>query len=154
MSDQEVIVVVNYLLDTNIISAMMKRNEQVLKKLDLVEFAEEQIFISTITYYETKRGLLATQATQKMKEFNKLRQKYEMLGTDDEIVLDKASEIYAHLKQRGEILPDADILIAAVALTQDLTLVTADNHFDRIEELRVENWLKGDVITSLPRSAW
>jgi len=77
-----------------------------------------------------------------MKDFDKIRQKYEMLGTDSETVLDTASEIYANLKRRGELLPDADILIAAVALNYNLTLVTDDNHFNRIEGLKIENWLR------------
>ncbi|MDM8558077.1 type II toxin-antitoxin system VapC family toxin [Candidatus Parabeggiatoa sp. HSG14] len=135
-------VLTDVLMDTNTVSAMLKQDKQVLKNVMLANTAKRKIFFNTITYYETKRGLLATQATRKMTEFNKIRQRYEMLGTDNEAVLDKASEIYANLKQQGRLLPDADIFIAAVALTYNLTLVTADNHFDRIKDLKVENWLK------------
>jgi len=130
------------LLDTNTVSAMLKRNQSVLKKMTLANTAKRKIFFNTITYYETKRGLLASQATRKMEDFEEMRQDYDMLGTDSEAVLDKASEIYANLKRQGRLLPDADILIAAVALTYNLTLVTADSHFDRIEDLKVENWLR------------
>jgi len=132
----------DFLMDTNMVSAMLRQDKNVYKRVALVDFAKQTIFISTITYYETKRGLLATQATRKMKDFDKICQKYEMLGTDSETVLDKASEIYANLKRRGELLPDADILIAAVALNYNLTLVTDDNHFNRIEGLKIENWLR------------
>lgn len=131
----------DYLLDTCSVSAMLKQNENIWEKVALVEFSKENIFFSTITYYETKRGLLASQATRKMEEFDEIRQDYDMLGLDSEAVLDKASEIYANLKLRGELLPDADIFIAAIALTYHLTLVTADSHFDRIKGLNVENWL-------------
>jgi len=134
-------VLTDVIMDTNIVSAMLKQDKPVLKNVMLANTLKRKIFFNTITYYETKRGLLASKATRKMIEFNKIRQKYEMLGTDSEAVLDKASEIYANLKQRGQLLPDADIFIAAVALTYNLTLVTADNHFDRIENLKVENWL-------------
>lgn len=134
----------DFLMDTNTVSAMLRRDKNVWKRDALVNFAKQNIFISTITYYETKRGLLATQATRKMKDFDEIRQKYDMLGTDSEAVLDKASEIYANLKRRGELLPDADILIAAVALTYNLILVTDDSHFDRIEGLKIENWLRRD----------
>ncbi len=131
-----------YLLDTCIISAMLKKNENVLEKVALVEFAREKIFFSTIAYYETKRGLLANKATRKMEKFDEIRQDYDMLGIDSEAVLDEASEIYANLKQRGELLPDADIFIAAIALTYHLTLITDDSHFDRIKGLNIENWLR------------
>jgi tRNA(fMet)-specific endonuclease VapC len=131
-----------YLLDTNIISAMLKPSQHIWQKIQNVIVAEEKIFISTISYYETKRGLLATQATTKLQRFDYIRQKYEMVGIDSEVVLDTASEIYATLKKRGQPLPDADILIAAMAKTYGLILVTDDNHFDRMEGLQVENWVR------------
>ena len=132
----------DYLLDTCIVSAILKKNENVLEKVALVEFAREKIFFSTITYYETKRGLLANKATRKMEKFDEIRQDYDMLGIDSEAVLDEASEIYANLKQRGKLLPDADIFIAAIALIYHLTLITDDSHFDRIKGLNIENWLR------------
>ena len=132
----------DYLMDTNSVSAMLKQNEKIWVKIALVEFAGEKIFFNTISYYETKRGLLASQATRKMQEFNEIRQDYDMLGIDSETVLDQASEIYASLKRQGKLLPDADILIAAIALTSNLILVTDDSHFDRIDGLKVENWLR------------
>lgn len=131
-----------YLLDTNIISALLKHNRNVGKKLKTADRAGEKIFISTITYYEITRGLLAVKGIRKMKLFDKFRTKYSMLGTDSEKVLNKAAEIYANLKGRGKIIQDADILIAAVAMSYDLTLVTDDSHFNRIHGLRIENWLR------------
>jgi len=136
---------VDYLPDTNIITAWLKRDENVLKKTEVVSSSGDKILISTISYYETKRGLLATKATTKMARFEAILQDYEMIGIDSDKVLDKASEIYAHLKQCGKLLPDADIFIAAIALVYNLTLVTNDSHFDRIEGLQLENWLKYPV---------
>ena len=60
----------------------------------------------------------------------------------DEIVV-KAADIYAALYQRGALISDADILIAATAIVHGLEVVTNnEDHFRRIEELQVENWLK------------
>ena len=132
----------DYLMDTNSVSAMLKQNDKIWVKVALVEFAGEKIFFNTISYFESKRGLLASQATRKMQDFDEMRQDYDMLGIDSETVLDKASEIYATLKPQGKLLPDADILIAAIALTYNLILVTDDSHFDRIHGLKVENWLR------------
>jgi len=51
-------------------------------------------------------------------------------------------EIYSTLKRRGELIGDADILIAASCLVRDMTLITNnENHFRRIDNLPVENWL-------------
>jgi len=130
----------DYLPDTNIITAWLKLDEKVMKNVEAVACDGNKIFISSISYYETKRGLLSTFATKKMERFERLLQKYDMIGIEN--VLDEASEIYADLKRRGELLPDADIFIAAIAKAYDLILVTNDKHFERIEGLKQENWLK------------
>ena len=68
--------------------------------------------------------------------------KSEIITLDREII-DKASEIYAELKRRGELIEDADILIAASCLIKGMVLVTDnEGHFRRIENLEVENWLR------------
>ncbi|MCP4656082.1 MAG: type II toxin-antitoxin system VapC family toxin [bacterium] len=59
-------------------------------------------------------------------------------GTDFAV---KASEIYAKLKSRGELIDDMDILIAATALENRLILVTENaDHFQRITDIKVESW--------------
>jgi len=58
-------------------------------------------------------------------------------------VVAAASDIYADLHRRGELIGDADILIAASALVNGFGVVTNNvHHFGRIKELMVENWLK------------
>lgn len=50
--------------------------------------------------------------------------------------------IRSDLEARGEILPDADLQIAAIALYHDLELVTGNlRHFERIPGLRVNRAL-------------
>lgn len=51
--------------------------------------------------------------------------------------------IKATLERAGESLPDADILIAAVALDRNLILATGNvKHFERIPNLKAEDWLR------------
>ena len=59
----------NYLLDTNIVSYILKNNASVNNKLQQVTRQGEEVFISCITYYEVKRGLLALNATRQLAEF-------------------------------------------------------------------------------------
>lgn len=59
--------------------------------------------------------------------------------TDDVIV--RAADIYADLHQQGQLISDADILIAATALVHGLNLVTENvAHFRRISGLNIESW--------------
>lgn len=54
----------------------------------------------------------------------------------------KAGEIYADLRKNGELINDADILIAATVLANDSVLVTNNtDHFKRVKNLKIENWL-------------
>ncbi len=63
----------------------------------------------------------------------------------DEAAAEKFGTIKADLKKSGLIIMDADIMIASVALANDLTLVTNNTkHFERIAELRIENWVQDD----------
>ena len=60
----------------------------------------------------------------------------------NQAALDKAAEIYADLRAAGQLIEDADILIAAIALVNNLTLVTNNtSHFSRIAGLQLEDWL-------------
>jgi tRNA(fMet)-specific endonuclease VapC len=131
-----------YLLDTNTISARMRRDEKVVAKLNETIIARKAISMSGVSHYEIKRGLLAVNATRKMQIYEEIRKDLQMLFLDSEEVFDKAAKIHADLKRRGEPIPEADIFIAAIALHHDLILVTDDSHFDRIADLMTENWIR------------
>ncbi len=47
-------------------------------------------------------------------------------------------------KRGGTRLEDADILIAATAITRDLILVSNDSDMVRIPEIILENWMQTD----------
>ncbi len=47
------------------------------------------------------------------------------------------------MKKEGNLIEDADILMAATALVQNLVLVTNNvSHFERIKGLELEDWLE------------
>lgn len=100
-----------------------------------------------ISYYEIKRGLLAFKTDKKDNKsgkkniFDWICKKIGILFLDDQEIFDIASEIYAQLKREGNLIPDADILIAALAISHNIILVSADSDFSRIEYVNVENWL-------------
>jgi predicted nucleic acid-binding protein len=54
----------------------------------------------------------------------------------------QAAELYAELRASGQLIEDADLLIAAMVLVHDMTLVTNNTaHFTRITSLQIEDWL-------------
>ncbi len=130
-----------YLLDTNIVSASLKQNLQVALKITEMRRRGELIAISGITYYEVQRGLLRSNATKKLALFAQFCQDYPVLFLDDLRIFQKASEIHADLTNKGKIIQDADILIAATAMVHNLILVSHDSDLTRVNDLQLENWL-------------
>ncbi|MCH8290959.1 type II toxin-antitoxin system VapC family toxin [Candidatus Poribacteria bacterium] len=130
-----------YLLDSNMISAYLKNIVRVVDKFDEIWYKKEPMFIDGIIYYEIKGGLLHVNATAKLRQFYQLLQRITILWLNQDVA-DKASEIYSNLRRSGRTIPDTDVLIAATALAHNLILVTDDSHFQRVEDITVENWLR------------
>ncbi len=130
------------LLDTDTLSLIIKKHEISTAKAKVYLSIHHRFTFSIITRYEILRGLKAKHATTQLAKFEKLCQFSEVLPLIDDIVV-RAADVYADLKQRGELIHDADILIAAAALVHGLVLVTNnERHFKRMTDLRIENWAK------------
>ena len=85
---------------------------------------------------------MARNAHRQAEHFEDLCRKSIVLPLTDEIIV-RAASIYGDLHQSGQLIGDADILIAATALAHQLALVTGNvDHFTRISGLRVESWRK------------
>lgn len=57
-----------------------------------------------------------------------------VLNLDDNII-EAYCKIYRQLKEEGNLLPDADLVIAATAIAHDLILETKDVHFQRLKKI-------------------
>jgi predicted nucleic acid-binding protein len=58
-----------------------------------------------------------------------------LLGVTHEIWL-SAGDLYFDLRRKGIIIPPSDVLLAAMAIDNNWSLFTTDNHFDHIPKLR------------------
>ena len=57
-----------------------------------------------------------------------------------------SAELYSSLRQSGNTLDDIDLLIAGVAIENEMTLVTNnERHFGRIPGMKIENWKKATI---------
>jgi tRNA(fMet)-specific endonuclease VapC len=130
------------IIDTNIISAFMRGNHQVILKIE--EYLEEYdtLTISVITYYEIMRGIKSLASESKVEAFHEFMSACN-IEEIDLITAEKAAEIYDELRSIGKLVEDADILIAATAMKHGMVVVTDNTqHFKRIRGLKVENWLR------------
>ena len=59
----------------------------------------------------------------------------------DQLAAKEFGRIVTDLRRIGRPIPAIDMQIAAVALANDLVLLTADRHFDHVAALKHENWM-------------
>jgi tRNA(fMet)-specific endonuclease VapC len=132
---------VRTLLDTDTLSEILKqRDENVIQAAQAYLGEYQRFTISVLTRYEILRGLRAKGAVRQELAFDALCQRSYILPLTDPIAV-RAAAIYADLRQRGELIGDADIFIAATALEQGMLLATGNvGHYERIPGLQTVNW--------------
>jgi len=129
-------------IDTDILSEFLRGNSKVIAKID--EHLQEYGFISLsiITYYEILNGLLYKDAKKQLKIFTDFIEFNKVLPLTLRAAK-VAAEIQADLRKDGNEIGHTDTLIAGIALTNDLQLVTNNTvHFKRIQGLDIANWTK------------
>ena len=131
-----------YLIDTNIcIYIMNKRPIGIIHKFK--QFDVGEIGVSTITVSELQYGVVKG----KNRRLNKQRVE-EFLSPlaiipYDEIAANTYGDIRHKLEKCGEPIGPLDLLIAAHALSRNLTLITNnEKEFKRVKNLKVKNWAK------------
>lgn len=87
--------------------------------------------ISVITLVEILRGL-EDDKRSKVKEL--LEESFIVDELDNETI-QAYCNLYRRLKKEGASLPDADLLIAATAISHNAILRTSDQHFTRLADL-------------------
>ena len=130
------------LLDTDILSLLLRQQTLVMNRATQYLSIYPKYTFSLITRYEILRGLKAKNAQKQLAAFDAFCQRSEILPVNESVIY-LASDVYAYLYQRGQLISDADLLIAATALDQGLVLATNnENHFSRVSGLAIDNWSK------------
>jgi tRNA(fMet)-specific endonuclease VapC len=130
------------IIDTDILSYYLKGDQVVLKNIENYLDHYEVLEISIITYYEITSGLLAKKAFKQLNVFEEFIAENIIIPLSEKSAKISA-ELYSALRQSGSIIDDIDLLIAGIAIENDLTLVTNNQkHFQRIPGLKIENWKK------------
>jgi tRNA(fMet)-specific endonuclease VapC len=129
-----------YLLDTNTcIQYLNGRSPGV--KARLAACADTDIAVCSIVKGELYFGAAKSRdpATAKTKQDTFLS-RFVSLPFDD-AAADSYGEVRAVLAKAGQLIGPNDLLIASIALSQQLYLVTSNvGEFSRVPNLRIENW--------------
>ncbi len=131
-----------YLLDTNIcIYLIKKRPQEVLHRFR--EHSPRDVAISTITLFELEYGVQKSQYRQRSKDaLAKFLFPLNLINLDRSSAME-AAIIRAQLEDKGMPIGPYDLLIAGLARSRDMTLVTNNTkEFERVVSLHLENWVE------------
>ena len=133
------------LLDTDTLSEILKG-----KHLNIIHQANNyhqkfgRYTISTISVLEIIKGFHKVQRENHIERFLSILSNMEILTLHLKSA-ELAGRIYADLERTGQVIGRADTMIAAIALENDLVLVTGNlQHYQRIQKLgyslKLDNW--------------
>jgi len=130
-----------YLLDTNILSDLV-RNPQGKVAARITKAGEESVCTSIVVAAELRYGAAKANSAKLVERIDLILSALEILPLETPIDFQYAA-IRHHLTRQGTTIGPNDLLIAAHALANGLTVVTANvGEFSRVPGLKVENWLQ------------
>ena len=130
-----------YMLDTNIVIYTIKNRPEAVR----IRFNENQgaMAISTVTLGELVYGAeRSSDPTRNLRDVEGFAARVEVCSFDENAAF-HFGQVRSELYARGEPIGPYDMMIAAHARSLGLILITNNrNEFDRVDGLRVENWVK------------
>ena len=128
-----------YLLDTCICIALIKKNPNVVKHIRLV--GVDNCKISVVTLAELYFGAYKSGLKKHFDDVEVIKNLFEQYDITDS--LSEYGDVRWQLDRTVRKIDHFDLLIGATALHEHLVVVTGNtNHFDRIPNLRIENWME------------
>ena len=130
-----------YLLDTNICIYLIKKHPpEILDRFR--EHSPQDVAISSITLFELQYGVEKSKYRQRSEDaLAKFLLPLNLIDLD-RLGAEEAAVIRAQVEKKGISIGPYDLLIAGLARSRDLTLVTNNTReFERIGGLHLENWI-------------
>ena len=128
------------LLDTDVCIELLRGNEKVIQKR---ENEIESIGVSFLTVGELFYGAYkSAKVDHNLTLIDRFLLTIQIIQSDYDI-MKRFGEIKSKLVKKNIQLPDADLIIAATSLSKCNKIITGNiDHFKRIEELKIENWIR------------
>lgn len=129
----------DYMLDTDTVSFALRGQGRVAARL--LEHRPSQLCISSITLAELRFGAVTRRSRKLHRLISTFVESIEAVAFDQRAA-DHFGAVATALARRGTPIGTFDTLMAAHALSLDLTFVTNNTqHFTRVVGLKTENWV-------------
>jgi tRNA(fMet)-specific endonuclease VapC len=131
---------VSYLFDTSAVIHLMRLHDPLTTRAR--EAGPSSIAVSSITLAELWYGAARSQRPQRTRaEQDIVLAPFRVLDFDA-TAADRYAAARARLAEQGRPIGDRDLMIAAIALANRMTVVTSNvAEFMRVPGLRVEDWM-------------
>lgn len=130
-----------YLLDTNILSDLIKHPAGAVAQ-HIAAVGEDAVCTSIVVACELRYGGMKKSSPALSEKIEQLLSVIDVLPLEVDADLEYGV-IRSSLEKAGTPIGANDMLIAAHALSQNLTLITGNiSEFSRIDGIKLENWLK------------
>lgn len=129
-----------FVLDTNTVSQILRRNATVLARLGGAAGGGDDLYMCPVVFYESWRGLAYRDARRQLEDLEAFTRTLRWVDYERAMWLD-AARLWADRRREGRPHDDADLLIAAFARRLRATLVT--NNSSDFADLGVEaiDWM-------------
>jgi tRNA(fMet)-specific endonuclease VapC len=132
-----------YMLDTNIVSQLLREHPQVLARV--LATPMESLCISSITEGELLFGLANNPANLKLKQaVQELLRRVDSIPWDS-VAAKKYGEVCAEMRKQGKGIGNLDLLIATHAIAIDAILVTNDQAMRLVPNVEIQDWTNKPV---------
>ena len=130
-----------YLLDTNHLSPLVTLGHSLRERV-LQRMADgDEFHVATLCAAEVVFGIgILARAEANLVEWNRLKRGFTVLQVEL-AEAERAGYLQIALRRAGVQLKTVDAIIAAIALRDQLTLLTTDGDFSAVPSLECQNWL-------------
>ncbi len=131
-----------YLIDTNVLSEVIRPRPQLSVVKHLLTTDPALRFASEVTRYELRYGAMLRDDGGVLwaRIVQRILPLVHWLPVDQAVVL-AAADLGAALRRSGQPIEWADLMLAATASVHGLAVVTRNvRHFERVPDVQVENW--------------
>ena len=125
-----------FLIDTNLLIEIENNNKNIIAEIDKLKHSSDaELFITIFNFCEVYYGAINKNKKNKEKVLQRLDE-YKLLNTTKTTGI-IFSELLSEMKYSGKLSPQFDLFIATLAIENNLTLITADNHFKNVSKLKL-----------------
>jgi predicted nucleic acid-binding protein len=127
-------------LDTDILVSLLKGMPDAVEKVRELQESGSRISTTMITAYELLKGAYISSRPQE--NLPKVRDSISNLQVLELSfgAAEEAAKTYKDLRDRGKLVGEFDLLIAAIVKFYDESLVTRDEHFKSIRGMKLIRW--------------